>query len=415
MAKKTNCVINGIHYFRKYTTINGKRKMVYSDCEKSWNKKVDELKRLAAKGIIDKKSSLGEALRTWMYNILPSDTKTRNKVSYAVYEGIYRNQLNIDKKALLSARKKIKLIDKIDQLVEICNNLMGVQLIETKSDHIQKYLNGMNEIGATISMMESSKKVLNLFFDYSVSEGFLERNPCNNANIPDPRSKEGGSVVMTDEDGEVIEVFSDDEMKRIKSALGDKRERFLVVLGFATAMREGEMWALKHEDFKTLPIWIHQSQKTIRHIKEGQPIEYETIDGAPKSKSGYRYMPIADWVMKEYELHRKLCQEEKLSWGKGRLSEDDHVFLSPTGKRCQSAQLQKVWKEILLEAGVEYKKFHTLRHTCITKWVQAPASNIVAIKELAGHKKLETTLKYTHIELGNKVELINSVTNEIFG
>lgn len=415
MAKKTNCVINGIPYFRKYATINGKRKMIYADCEKNWIKKVDEKKRLAAKGIIDKKSSLGESLRTWIYDILPSDTKTRNKVSYAVYEGIYRNQLNIDKKALLTARKKIKLIDKIDQLVNICDSLMGVSLIDTKSDHIQRYLNGLGEIGATLSMMESSKKVLNLFFDYCVSEGFIERNPCNNANIPDPRSKEGGSVAMVDEDGEVIEVFSDDEMRRIKSVLNDKRDRFLIILGFATAMREGEMWALKHEDFKQLPIYINKSQKTIRHIREGQPIEYEIIDGAPKSKSGYRKMPIAEWVMKEYEIHWKLCREEKLSWGKGKLTDDDYVFLSPTGKRCQSGQLQKTWKEILLEAGVEYKKFHTLRHTCITKWVQTPGANIVAVKELAGHKKLETTLKYTHIELGNKVELINSVTNEIFG
>ena len=244
----------------------------------------------------------------------------------------------------------------------------------------------------------------------------MKKNPCKNADIPDPNNKEGGSVAMVDEDEEVIEVFSDDELLKIKSVVYKRRIRFLFVLALSTAMREGEMWALIHEEFKTIPLWIHKSQKTIRHIKEGEPIEYEIIDGAPKSKAGYRYMPLADLVMKEYEIHWKLCREEKLSWGNGKLTDADHVFLSPTGKRCQSAQLQKEWKEILLEAGVEYKKFHALRHTCITKWAQAPGADLLAIKELAGHKKFETTLKYTHIELGNKIKVINSsTTNEIFG
>jgi integrase len=415
MAKKTNCVINGNAYFRKYATINGKRQMVYADCEKNWKIKVDEMKRLEARGIIFTKSKLGEALKTWVYDILPRDTKRRNVVSYGIYEGIYRNQIAIDKKSLMKARNKIRCFDKIDELSNNSASLMDVRLIDVKSSHLQKYLSGMAASGATISMMENSKKVLNLFFDYCVGEGLIERNPCKNAHIPNPEEKEGGSVAMKDEDGDTIEIFSDKEIAKINSALQGRRIRFLVVLGLATGMRQGEMLALKHEDFSSNSIYVNKSQKTLRNIKEGEPTVYEIIDGAPKSRAGYRHIPIEDWVMKEYEIHRKLCQEEKLSWGKGRLSDNDHIFLSPTGLRCQGGQLQKEWKEILLIAGVEYRKFHTLRHTCITKWVQVPNVNIVAIKDLAGHAKLETTLKYTHIEASNKIEIINaSAMNMIF-
>ena len=134
MAKKTNCVINGIAYFRRYARINGKRQMFYGDCESDWKRKVDEAKENAAKGIIDTKSTLGKALRTWIYYILPTESKRRNKMSYAVYEGIYRNQICINKASQLKSRKKMKLIDKVDELVKMSDELLGVPLIDTKSD-----------------------------------------------------------------------------------------------------------------------------------------------------------------------------------------------------------------------------------------------------------------------------------------
>ena len=384
MGKKTNCAINGIPYFRKYATINGKRKMFYGDSEKDCLNKIKEAKELDDKGVINKKAALGKSIQEWVYVILPTDSK-KSKSTYSIYEGIYRNQLRDA-------------------------GIMNLKLLDIRKNNIQKFINAMNENGDSVSKMESAKKILSLFFKYAEDEGFVIKNPCYGVYIP---KSDKDIDVVKDEDGDKIEVYSDEELIKINSAMSDNRMKFLVLLALATGMRVGEMCALRHKDFESNPLYINKSQKTIRHIKEGQATEYEIIDGSPKSKAGYRFMPLPDWILKEYDIHKKLCQIEKFSRGQGKLLDSDCVFLSLEGKRLTS-QIQKEWEKITIAAEVKYKKFHSLRHACITKWVQTPGVKIVTVKELAGHSKLETTLKYTHIEMENKIEAINSsITNTI--
>lgn len=94
--------------------------------------------------------------------------------------------------------------------------------------------------------------------------------------------------------------------------------------------------------------------------------------------------------------------------GNGEIVENDYMFLSKTGLRSQGAQIQKEWSLILAKAEIGYKPFHSLRHTYITRLVQTPGVNIVTAMELAGHSKLETTLRYTHIETKHKEEAVKN-------
>jgi len=50
-------------------------------------------------------------------------------------------------------------------------------------------------------------------------------------------------------------------------------------------------------------------------------------------------------------------------------------------------------RKIARAAGVEVSA-HVLRHTCITKLVRK-GSDVVLVAELAGHRRLETTRRYS--------------------
>lgn len=373
MAKKTNCERNGIKYFRKYATINGQRKMIYGESEKDWQSKVDELMKLDNLGIIDTKDTLGQAMETWVYTILQGKHSIK-KTTFAIYEGIYRNTIKGHK-------------------------LMSMSLIRVKSINVQKYINDLSESKKSPHAIQQSKKVLNMFFKYAVSEGYILKNPCTNTSTPKMPAPEE------------IQVFTDSEITKIKNALIGDRDRFIVLLALSTGMRQGELLALRHSNLTADSVYVDKTQISIRHIKQGEKTTYEVSDEPPKTDASYREIPLTDNVKKEYKTHAALCQIEKMKRGKGRLDNEDCVFLSKTGLRYQPAQLQKKWSQILVKAEVPYKSFHSLRHTYITKLVQSDI-NIVTVMQLAGHSKMETTLRYTHVEMSHKLKAID-VINEL--
>lgn len=358
MAKKTNCVINGKAYFRKYANIDGKRRMFYGESEKDWQKKVDAAKIEAAFGLIGSNMTLDEGMDKWVYEILASDISIR-KSTYAIYEGIYRNQ--------------IKDAD-----------ILKLKLKEIKTIHVQSLINNYLKNGYSYHSMQSIKKVLNMFFKFAVAEGYLLRNPCANAKLPKKPNSED------------IKVFTDEEIEKIKNALEGDRDRFLFLFALGTGLRQGEILALTYNDLHGDTVKIIRQQITERIIEQGKKTEYEIKDGPLKTDASYREVPLSDTIKEEFKKHCELTD------GSG----EEYVFLSHMGLRCQTGQIQKKWKFILIKAGVEYKSFHSLRHTYITKQVQS-GLELVTVMQLAGHSKYETTLRYTHIEKEHKMKSID--------
>jgi len=366
MAKKTNCEINGSKYFRKWATLGGERKMIYAESEKAWNQKVEEMKKLDNFGIIQTKDTLGQAMDLWMYTVLLGRHDVR-KSTVAIYEGIYRNKIKD-------------------------HPIMRLPLMEVKTIHIQAYINDQMNLGNSANSIQNSKKVLNMFFKYAVSEGYVLRNPCTNASLP--KIPEPGA----------IEVFSDAEIKLIMDNVKASHYWFLYMLAFATGMRMGELMAVTYEDFKDGKVTVNKSQIVGRRPMQGPSgvtMEYVVEVGPPKTDSSYRDIPVSDNIMRELEEWKKEAQLKNLRLGKGKLKEGDPVFTSPTGMHCRSPQITNDWKWILESIGLPHKKFHAIRHSYITKLIQADM-NIVTVMQLAGHSSLKTTLRYTHIEAGEK-------------
>lgn len=63
---------------------------------------------------------------------------------------------------------------------------------------------------------------------------------------------------------------------------------------------------------------------------------------------------------------------------------------NPIGK------IRRAWRTACLLAGVPYQSFHTLRHTLAT-WLLRDSHDLRLVKDVLGHKSIQTTLKYAHL------------------
>lgn len=69
------------------------------------------------------------------------------------------------------------------------------------------------------------------------------------------------------------------------------------------------------------------------------------------------------------------------------------LFLGPRGKRLGPRAVDMVVRRAGQRAGLELSA-HVLRHTCVTNLVRA-GHDVVLVAEIAGHRRLETTRRYS--------------------
>jgi integrase len=79
-------------------------------------------------------------------------------------------------------------------------------------------------------------------------------------------------------------------------------------------------------------------------------------------------------------------------------SKSDYIFTNRSGDKYQGHDsIVPIFARAAKRAGLTGISFHTLRHTWITRALEEGAAP-VAVKEIAGHADLKTTMRYTHPE-----------------
>ncbi len=76
----------------------------------------------------------------------------------------------------------------------------------------------------------------------------------------------------------------------------------------------------------------------------------------------------------------------------------EHLFVSVRGKPLTTTMLNLWFKKLCRGAGIEKAGLtvRNLRHTCLTLLLQEGA-DLMALKKLAGHKRISTTQRYLHV------------------
>jgi integrase len=64
----------------------------------------------------------------------------------------------------------------------------------------------------------------------------------------------------------------------------------------------------------------------------------------------------------------------------------------------QHEKLQRMQHAAAIKAAeVDTFVIYALRHTCLTRWAELPEMDPFTLKKLAGHARIETTMRYIHM------------------
>ena len=146
------------------------------------------------------------------------------------------------------------------------------------------------------------------------------------------------------------------------------RYRALVWLGCYGGPRIGELLALRWTDLDFLRRTVAIARKVIDVTGVG------LVEGSTKTKAGRRTVTLPRHVLTELEKHRTAFSQSGL------------VFTSPEGEHVRASNLRRrQWTAAVARADLAGFTFHDMRHTAVSLWVAAGASDLEVAK-WAGHR-----------------------------
>lgn len=190
-----------------------------------------------------------------------------------------------------------------------------------------------------------------------------------------------------------VQVFSLSEQQKIEEELINcgNLKAIGILTCFYTGLRLGELGALKWRDIdlEAKAITVSGTLSRKKNFGTGESKTKLTL-GTPKNSSSHRRIPLPDFLI---DIFIKHSQKEKSK---------EIFFLSNTLTPLDPRSLQKFYMNVLKSAGVEYRKFHTLRHTFATRALEMGV-DVKTLSDLLGHANVTNTLNiYTHSLLEQK-------------
>jgi integrase/recombinase XerC len=145
------------------------------------------------------------------------------------------------------------------------------------------------------------------------------------------------------------------------------RDRAIVVLLLYTGLRLAELVALDIDDVRV------SARKGLVIVRSGKG-------------DSYREVPLNALV-------RQVLEEWIAERGRRAPNGERAFFLGRSGRRLSKRSVDDVVRDLGKDAGVKLSA-HILRHTFLTRMVRQ-GSDLVLVAELAGHRRLETTRRYS--------------------
>ncbi len=200
----------------------------------------------------------------------------------------------------------------------------------------------------------------------------------------------------------IVQVFSYDEQRRIEGILlkNNNIKSLCILLCFYTGLRLGEIGALKWSniDISANTITINGTLSRKKNFGDG---DNKTIlyVSSPKNRSSNRQIPLPVFLsamLRHYQGSAK--------------NREDCFVLSNAPIPMDTRTLQKYYRLILKRADIDYRKFHTIRHTFATRALEMGV-DIKTVSELLGHASVTNTLNiYAHSLMEQKKKAIEKLS-----
>ena len=349
----------------KYKSVNMlKPCVVYAKSESEAKRKLRELKKDAAKGLVKSTSRrFGDYADQWLYTFKLHSVEDS---SFDKYESAY--------------------------LTHIKPTFGKMQLASIHSEQLQKLL---VEKSQTLShtVVKIIYIILSEIFSYAHSEGDLSRNPMHNVKMPKKATFKPEREIVALESDEVRAVERIAEMKNKNGRPCIMQAHALVFL-VHTGLRCGEFLALKWSDidFESRIVTVNKNLSMVYdRDKDGVRIKHKKARiKCTKTASGNRIVPLNTKAIAALNSLKAVYREMDIV--------SDSIAVTRKGTTLSSDQLRRVLRRVLAYAGIG-KPFtlHQLRHTFATQALNAGIP-ITVVSKWLGHANISVTYNtYIHV------------------
>lgn len=267
-------------------------------------------------------------------------------------------------------------------------------LSKVKPIHCQHVLNCMRTTYRESTIYQARITLFNMF-QKAVDNDILLTNPVKRIEMPRAKASKPIRVLTISEQRAFLDV-----------AYGTSNYNQFAFL-LQTGLRTGEMVALKWSD-----IDFDKNSISITKSMEYRHSTGEWRVGPPKSKSGYREIPMTA-ECRRILLNQKMKLKELKTIN---LQFADMVFLCRKGEPTKNSAYDTTLFKLADKAGIERFSMHTLRHTYATRCIEG-GMKPKTLQTLLGHSNISITMNlYVHItddEKQKEVEKIEQVLNVV--
>lgn len=259
--------------------------------------------------------------------------------------------------------------------------------------HCQKIMTNMADEGYRTSTIYQTRIALYNMLDYAYQNNVIIKNPCNrmvSSNIGKPSEKKEALTLQNQR------LF----LKTIRRNTYEYQYRFLL----QTGLRTGEMIGLKWSD-----IDFEKRTLTVNRSMEYRYSVGEWRIGEPKSKSGYRTVPLtqeAIELLKKQKKKNNSFQNILIEWV-------DFVFLCKKGTPVKNSTYDTMLFKLCDKAKIPRFSMHVLRHTFATRCIEA-GMKPKTLQTILGHSNIGITMNlYVHSTEDEKLKEIDRIENDL--
>jgi integrase/recombinase XerD len=222
--------------------------------------------------------------------------------------------------------------------------------------HLQKHVSG-----------------LKAFFRFLVKRSYLLQDPAAALEMPRGETRLPRTILTKDEARKILETA-------VGKGPRELRDRAILETLYGTGIRASELAGLTPQDVDT-------EERTLRVV-------------LGKGRKG-RMVPLTQAAARAIESYlafgrAKLLRHPSTAW----------LFVSDWGMQCRDSTLNAMIQNYARQAGVKkHTTCHTFRHSVATHLLKGHA-DIRHIQALLGHRSLQSTERYTQVEISDLREVV---------